>query len=138
MPRLTRIKIDSWGSLNVNSPKAMLKPEELAWLQNFITRRGGSLALRPGYARMAGGEPVLLQVASDDFNRASLGANLGLVVSVLVVAGYLHRLVSGRQQRVVAQRVFERERPWLFRPLETAVNGDVTRLVGRSLAPTGR
>jgi hypothetical protein len=73
MPRLTRIRVNSWGGLNINTPKAMLKPEETAWLQNFVGRRGGSLALRPGYARFRHGSPVIqiTEVNSDDFNRAN-------------------------------------------------------------------
>lgn len=113
MPRrLTRIRIESWGGLNLNTPKAMLRPEETAWLENFLGRRGGSLALRPGYARMRHGSPVvqLTEIASDDFNRANTvlaasadwedlsglgGTPLAIVTSGIVEAGSLGAEAGG-------------------------------------------
>jgi len=78
--KVTTISVEQFAGLNINSPKSMLKPEELTRLQNFILRRGGSLRLRPGYARMltdTNAFAFIPPVFSDDFEAYTIGQTLG-------------------------------------------------------------
>lgn len=83
MPRkVTLYSVEKFRGLNLNHPKSMLSPEDLARLENFILRRGGALRLRPGMARMnMETETVLLEAASfeDDFESYSLSDDLDTV-----------------------------------------------------------